>query len=241
LNIGDNEIPAVAGDVSVGNTVAKISAGNDHTCAAFEDQTMRCWGGSSLGQLGYGNALDIGDNELPSAVGTVNVGGGVFVSNVSASSAHTCILSNGSTKCWGDGSFGVLGQGSTSSIGDNETPSAVGFIDVGGLVSQISSGEVHTCALLVTGKVRCWGIGFATGYGNGLDVGDDEFPSAAGDLDLGGDAIQISVGQVHTCAVLTTGRVRCWGGGELGKLGYGNQETIGDDETPASVGDVPIF
>ena len=42
-------------------------------------------------------------------------------------------------------------------------------------------------------------------------------------------------------ALLDSGQVRCWGNGGEGRLGYGNLVTVGDDETPAMVGDVPLF
>jgi hypothetical protein len=35
--------------------------------------------------------------------------------------------------------------------------------------------------------------------------------------------------------------VCCWGHGTYGRLGYGNDDDIGDDETPAEAGDVPLF
>ena len=44
---------------------------------------------------------------------------------------------------------------------------------------------------------------------------------------------QIAVGGVHTCALLTSGAVRCWGDGDGGQFGYANTNMIGDDETPA--------
>ncbi len=34
--------------------------------------------------------------------------------------------------------------------------------------------------------------------------------------------------------------MRCWGSGVFGRLGYGNLKAIGDDETPASAGDVDV-
>ena len=43
------------------------------------------------------------------------------------------------------------------------------------------------------------------------------------------------------CALLTSGSLRCWGAGYVGQLGYGNTKFIGDDETPASAGDVPVL
>jgi hypothetical protein len=40
--------------------------------------------------------------------------------------------------------------------------------------------------------------------------------------------------------VLARGAVRCWGTGGINSLGYGNTDSIGDDELPASAGDVPL-
>jgi alpha-tubulin suppressor-like RCC1 family protein len=94
-----------------------------------------------------------------------------------------------------------------------------------------------------TGAVRCWGQAGEgqLGYGNTRTIGDDLTPAVAGDVDVGGIAIQLTTGGEHTCALLESGSVRCWGNGEYGQLGYGNVESIGDDETPSSAGDVPVF
>jgi Regulator of chromosome condensation (RCC1) repeat len=135
-----------------------------------------------------------------------------------------------------------LGYGNEITIGDNETPASAGDIDVGGMAVSITAGQFHTCALLDTGAVRCWGSSFsdgALGYGNINTIGDNETPASAGDVPLGGVAVSITVGAGHTCALLDTSAVRCWGYG--GPLGYGNINTIGDNETPASAGDVPYL
>ncbi len=52
--------------------------------------------------------------------------------------------------------------------------------------------------------------------------------------------LEIAAGDLHTCARLQGGKLRCWGEGDLGRLGYGNTEDIGDDEPPAMAGDVPF-
>ena len=102
-----------------------------------------------------------------------------------------------------------------------------------------AAGFIHICALLDTGAVRCWGFGAdgQLGYGNTNNIGDDEVPASAGDVDLGGTVVQIASGGFHTCALLDTGTARCWGRGADGQLGYGNIVWIGDDEVPASAGD----
>ena len=43
-------------------------------------------------------------------------------------------------------------------------------------------------------------------------------------LDLKADAIQVSAGRYDTCAVLSSGHVKCWGEGEEGQLGDGGED-----------------
>src|SRR5690606_6091322 len=109
-------------------------------------------------------------------------------------------------------------------------------------VVQLATGIYHTCAVVNDGRVRCWGQGTSgkLGYGNTNHIGDDEEPASAGDVDVGGTVIQLAAGYWHTCALLDGGRVRCWGAESEGRLGYANMNTIGDDETPASAGDVDV-
>jgi alpha-tubulin suppressor-like RCC1 family protein len=234
----------------------QVAAGLDHTCVLLAQGTVRCWGSAYFGQLGYGmgdpgicegepcNTYDIGDNEARGAGGDIDVGGAVV--QIAAAGYYTCaVLSDGTMRCWGalghfDGAFSdVIG----STI--DQTPAQGTTVDVGGDVTQVSLGLFHGCVLLSSGSVRCFGLGdFPStgqlGYANGSDVGDDETPASAGDVDIGGKVMQIAAGWDHTCALLEAGNVRCWGAGDAGQLGYGNTLSIGDNETPASAGDVDV-
>jgi hypothetical protein len=80
------------------------------------------------------------------------------------------------------------------------------------------------------------------GYANTTSIGDDETPGSVGPVDLGAgrSATAISAGGLHTCALLDNGSVRCWGTGGDSQLGYANTDSIGDDETPGSVGPVDL-
>jgi cysteine-rich repeat protein len=239
-NIGDDETPAMAGNVEVGAGVVQLAAGAFHTCALLETGVVRCWGDGEYGQLGYGNTSNIGDDEAPATAGDVDVGGAVV--QLAASLYHTCaLMETGAVRCWGLGGGGWLGYGNPSTIGDDEAPATAGDVDVGGVVAQLAAAAYHTCALLETGAVRCWGYGAygQLGYGNTSIIGDDETPSTAGDVDVGGGVAQLAAFAFHTCALMETGAVRCWGDGEYGRLGFGNTNHIGDDEAPASAGDVP--
>jgi alpha-tubulin suppressor-like RCC1 family protein len=240
-SIGDDETPASAGDVNVGGPVSQVSTGPDDTCAALQDGRLRCWGSNADWVLGYPKNTPIGDDESPASAGDVDVGG--FVVQTANGLGHTCaLLDTGKVRCWGNGTGGRLGYGNTNTIGDDETPASAGDVDLGGRAVQLVAGSVHTCALLDTGKVRCWGSGGfgVLGHGNMSSIGDDETPASAGDVDVGGTVTQLAAGEFGTCALLSGGTVRCWGRGTEGRLGYGNTNDIGDDETPASAGDVDV-
>ena len=238
--IGDDE-PGLAQGIDLGGVATQLAAGDEHACAVMDTGGLRCWGNGGNGRLGYGNEDTIGDDEHPSAAGDIPLDGAVI--QVAAGSRHTCaLMADGAVRCWGNGSDGRLGYGNEHPIGVDEPVSAAGEVDVGGQVEQLVAGASHTCALLDNGKVRCWGNGEhgRLGYGNTSCIGDDEPPSAAGDIDMGGTVVELAAGGSHTCARLDTGAVRCWGQGSSGRLGQGDSGSIGDDETPAEVGPVDI-
>jgi len=175
----------------------------------------------------------------------VNLGTDRTARAISAGNGHTCAaLDDGSVRCWGYAGNGRLGYADQKDIGDNEPPGSAGPVQLGGAARAISVGDAHSCAILDDGSVRCWGYGEGgrLGYGNQNDIGDDETPSAAGAVDLGPgrSAVAISAGGRHTCAQLDDGSVRCWGEGFAGRLGYCNEQSIGDDETPRMAGAVNL-
>jgi alpha-tubulin suppressor-like RCC1 family protein len=159
----------------------------------------------------------------------VSVGGPV--KDIALGEDHTCaLLQTGEVRCWGRGIHGQLGYGNTQNLGDNDLPSSKGVVAVGGDVVQISAGDNHTCALLVNGFVRCWGLGSSgqLGYGNFNPIGDNELPTApaAGDVSTGGKVLQVAAGGNHTCVLLATGDVKCWGYGANGQLGNGSSSNV---------------
>ncbi len=238
-----DDLDACRDDCSA-HEVTKISIGGDHTCALFDSGRVKCWGNGASGRLGYGNTETIGDDETPADVDFIDVGANVeeIITGVS----HTCVgLSDGSIKCFGSAAVGQLGYASNAALGDNELVSSLGTLVLGDAAVAMGSGggAFHSCAALDDDTVQCWGQ-HTTGklgiLGQDNPVGDNETPFSAGPTDLGGVARSFSMGVAHSCARLQSGQLRCWGSGANGQLGYGNGDTIGDDETPASAGDVPI-
>ena len=251
--------PAAAGAVNLGSgrTAVAITAGETHTCAILDDGSVRCWGNNAYGQLGYGNTNDVGTTPTttPNTAGPVDLGQKAIA--ISAGGNHTCaLLADQSVDCWGSGDFGELGYGNTANVGDilSDTPNPLVPIDLGGQkATAVSSGDDDTCVILVGGSVKCWGwgqlgrLGYPTldSLGNQPNIGDgwsDLSVAAAGTVDLGAGrtAVAISAGGDHTCALLDNDSVRCWGGNSYGQLGYCNTATVGETNTPGSVGPVNL-
>lgn len=247
--VGDDESPASRApvDLGPGRSATAITAGEAHTCALLDDGTVRCWGTADHGQLGYGDTVDVGDDESPADVGPVDIGPGRTATAIAAGDFHTCVvLDDGDVRCWGLGGSGRLGNGAAAAIGDDETPASAPTVDLGAgrTAKAISAGDSHTCALLDDGSMRCWGYGRngQLGYASTASVGVTTTPAALGPIDLGPGrtAVTIAAGGEHTCARLDDASVRCWGRGLYGEVGHCSTASIGDDETPGTIDPVNL-
>jgi len=97
------------------------------------------------------------------------------------------------------------------------------------IVSAISGGSAHTCALTSTGGVECWGWNQVGQLGDGT-TSDRSIPVVV--VGLASGVAEVGAGYYHTCAVTTTGGVECWGSNQWGQLGDG---TTVDRTTPGPV------
>jgi alpha-tubulin suppressor-like RCC1 family protein len=223
--------------VKLGGKAVQVDAGLYHTCALMDHGGVRCWGFNGFGQLGYPDQETVGiyPETLASSVGDVPLG--VAALQIAAGPKHTCaLLCHGKVRCWGHNKFGQLGHSAQHSSRGLD-PAELDDVELGGAAIQITASAGHSCALLESRRVRCWGDPGYAGYGASQD---SLSPAAAGDVDAGGDVIELVAGSHHTCALLSNGAVRCWGSARWGQLGYGDFEFIGDDELPEAAGDVPL-
>ncbi len=118
-------------------------------------------------------------------------------------------------------------------------------LGTGRTVLSVTAGMEHTCALLDSGDVKCWGdnthgqlgLGDTAHRGDGAGEMGDSLPTV--DLGTGRTAVSIAAGSFHTCALLDTGNFKCWGFNVFGQLGLGDAASRGDD--PGEMGDnLPI-
>ncbi len=198
--------------------VSVISAGLNHICALTTSGGVKCWGDNGSGELGDGTNTD---RNMPADVSGLTRG----VSAIDAGYDQTCALTtSGGVKCWGDNEYGQLGDGTNT---DRNTPVDVSNLTSG--VSAIDVGGYHTCALTPSGGVKCWGSNWWGQLGDGTNT-DRNTPVDVNGLTSG--VSFVSVGDGHTCAMITNGGAKCWGANYNGALGDG---TNTDRYTPVDI------
>lgn len=209
-----------------------LSLGGDHTCVLMTTGDVQCWGRNTSGQVGDGTIIQ-------RRLTPINVVGlAPDIEAISAGSSHTCALAtSGSVQCWGSNLSGQLGNGTFS---NSALPTVVVSLSTPAI--RIAAGGLHTCALLETGTVACWGrneygqLGDGTS-GDGDDLTrDNNSPFPVSVIDLTG-AIEIAAGGNHTCALLASGEMKCWGANASGELGDG---TGGFDGLPLRFSALPV-
>ncbi len=230
---------------------ARVSAGGAHVCAVTRPATglseVRCWGSNRYGQLGLGDTRARGDDpgEMGANLPLVALGAAPTVA-LALGSAHTCALdADGAVRCWGDNVHGQLGLGDRAARGDvpGEMGASLPAVALPAPAQAIAAGAHHTCALLTSGTVACWGRGEfgQLGLGDRAARGDapGEMGTALPTVSLRSAAAEVTAGATHTCARLTSGAVQCWGDNVYGQLGLGDRASRGDG--PGEMGaDLPL-
>jgi alpha-tubulin suppressor-like RCC1 family protein len=217
-----------------------ISAGYNHTCALFTDDSGACWGYDKDGQLANGKlgySLPGPPWYLYDSAQTIFVlgtsgleplimGGGF----ISVGGFHSCSLitdtPNNSIGCWGNNGLGQLG------IGDEvNKPSAYAAVDERGKITDaigLSSGRDFTCAIVRDQTVRCWGYNGDGQIGSPkVGFGDSQITGTPVVLDSTrlDKVVEVAAAEFGACAV-------CWG----------HDSSTGRDSTPFTRSvDAPLF
>jgi alpha-tubulin suppressor-like RCC1 family protein len=200
---GIGAAPVALAGISSGAT--DVTVGLYHSCAVVVG-AVKCWGNNGWGQLGNNTTSSSGTTPVTAVAsgGTAVTAGGEF----------TCAVVSGGAKCWGLNMVGELGNGSTT---NSSTPVAVSGLSAG--VASISTGSLHTCALLIGGALKCWGSNSRGQLGNGSTTNATTATDVSG---IPSGAISLGVGNSQACAVLTGGTMKCWGRNDVGQLGDGS-------------------
>lgn len=224
--------------ISLSDGAFAVAAGYGHTCALVADGAVKCWGNNFRGPLGDGTQTNRFTAVAVCANAACNgqLSGAV---DIAAGDRHTCaLMTGGSIKCWGSNAQGQVGIGQICDPNDPNYPDPASCpmtpVNVQGLagdVIDVSGGIWHTCAVLSTGSVQCWGINFRGQLGDGTT----NLSSAPVTVQGISDAVAVAAGGEHTCAVTKTAGVKCWGLNEDGQLGDGQNCGITICTTPVDV------
>ena len=252
-------VSIVHADVGGGSTsitrerIGYLSAGDTHTCVVLVDNSVKCFGLGSEGQLGNESTSDIGDGIGASVASSlaISLGSGRSARAIATGTSHTCaLLDNMSVKCWGYGAVGAIGSGSTLSRGDNtgEMGDALTPVDLGTgrTATMIAVGASHSCALLDNATLKCWGrnsfgqLGYndTTTRGDNTNEMGDSLPAIS--FATGRTPTAVVAGAQHTCALLDNAQMVCWGSNDYGQLGQGSMTAIGN-RAAATVANTPTI
>ena len=217
LGDGSEESSSTPVEVSGIASAVALGVGDYSACAVLADGHVECWGDGKEDQLG--------DGSEESSSTPVEVSGIADARSVAVGAWAACaVLEDGGVKCWGWGVFGELGDGSKES---SSTPVKVtGITDA----SEVTvGGDAYACARLSSGEVDCWGRETGNAYAPGEQWWSTTPVRVSG---ISGATSVIAEGEDHTCVVLSSGGMRCWGADNNGQLGDGS---FSYSETPVAV------
>ena len=240
----DHPVTVVSGDslTTPLTDVIQISCGNDHTCALTSSGEVMCWGRNDSRQLGDDRSSNT-DHPVTVVDGDSSTSALDGIVQISAGSDHTCALtSSGEVMCWGEGADGRLGNDCNTNCTDKDHPVTVvngdSLSTALSSIIQISSGDEHTCALNSSGSLTCWGVGSSGQLGNDA-ISNKDHPVTVVDQNNSNTVlssiIQVSSGGTHTCALTSSGNIKCWGEGANGRLG--DDQSSSNKDHPVTVVD----
>ncbi|MBT5183924.1 MAG: hypothetical protein HOM47_01980, partial [Euryarchaeota archaeon] len=192
-------------------SVHEVAIGNNHKCALTDSKKIFCWGNNNYGQslLPHSGSVNIPTEvEMDSDIVPVSISG---------KQEHTCILNqNGAVYCWGYNAYGQLGDGTTT----NRNEMVQSILPSSDPAVYLVAGYTHSCALLESGDMRCWGRNHQGQLGVKSNTPISyKYPTDVLDLPL--EPISFDLGFEHTCALLKTQTSLCWGLNNYGQLGDG--------------------
>lgn len=204
--------------------VANLSSEGETMCALLTTTRIDCWGYGPNGQLGNG---ELSGSPFPVVVKGIGGAGSLTgVTSLNGKDAGTNIcarLASGKAACWGDDTFGELGNGTIGIFHDSPVPVTVKGVGGHGALTAVASVTgvpgLTNCAVLTSGGADCWGFDGDSALGNPSVTGlTSNVPvrvaGVGGKGTLGGITSLVTGDNDQggsVCALLTTGRVDCWG------------------------------
>ena len=245
--MGTNLLPLKFG---AGLVATDIGLGRYHTCAILKnvsnEKQIKCWGYNGDGELGVQNGAVIPRYNM-SPDGTINMAttipGTGDITGIACGERRCCVLRDSRPVCWGEGAYGGLGDGTTTSTISKSSFAIIPvvFNDGGSQFSELSMSQRGACALQVDGNVWCWGWNNVGQLG--IDsINDQSTPQQVRDM---ANVVAVRGSQnvwvdyynyVHRCAIygsVNSRKLKCWGENYWSELG---RDTADDDNIGSGSG-----
>ena len=174
------------------------------------NQTTAIVTGLETGKTYYFKIAAVASGQLSAEIGVKSLPSNTY-GLITAGGSHMCAILEAVLTCWGSNKDGQLAALPTS-----ESAQSV-HVALDNVV-QVAAGGSHTCAIVVTKEVYCWGLNTSGQLGNGSWI-SSWIPVKVLGIN---NATSISLGNSHSCAVLTDKTVKCWGMNSDGRLGDGS-------------------
>lgn len=218
-------------NLPAGYTATKMatSGGRSYNMCAIIDASAYCWGDNSAGQIGNGVS------GTANVTSPVQVSGGALMGktvtditqdgNYSGNPTypHTCAVATGAVYCWGANDYGQVGDGTITARSLPTTVSTSGILN-GKIITQVSAGSHHTCALTSDGLVACWGDGSSGQLGTNTYASSSVPVAIYTDGALSGLTITSIGGGTNRGCAIAGYSTYCWGLNTNGQIGDGTTQ-----------------
>ena len=220
------KIPGLSGATAVSANLTSV-------CAIEGGGGVKCWGGDGAGQLGdnHGPRTTCGGGTSCATTPVQVAGLTSGVTAISSSQNSVCAVASGGMQCWGDDTYGQLGNGAPNLSG------VFSPAPVTGLASGVTGTSllVFSSCGIAGGAVQCWGRGVQPEAHGGppptcyQDTTCSPVPEPQAGLASGVTAM---VGGTQGGCAIVSGGAQCWGSNQYGELGNGT--------TTSSLTPVPV-
>lgn len=201
----------------IASGAVQVAAGGTSTCARMSDATLKCWG------KWHGNSSPAGEVLVPTTVTGLS-----FVLDVAAGDSHFCIHQLGIARCWGNNTYGQLGNGGVVASATSVPVAS----PMNTSVSRVYAGLGESCGFKTDGTAYCWGRNLYGSIGDGSTTPSSPWGKLTPQLiSTLSSTTQLAVGSENVCS-RSNGVYYCWGQNHRKQLGAYFDGTWPADPTP---------